>query len=159
MPDFDRPLNERGRATAPRMGAYMRAQKLMPDRVIVSSAVRTRETWALVAPELPIIEDVLFDRRIYEAPPQAILAVIREQLEAGTTLLVVGHNPGLQMLALSLARRDPTPSRRRLGDKYPTAGLVVLDILIEDWADLMPDTAVLERFVTPAMVGASDADD
>lgn len=157
--DFERVLDERGRDTAPLMGRYLAQERLVPDRVIVSGARRTRQTWDLVAPKLPHVSDVHYDKRIYEAPWQVLLGVVRENLDEAESLMLVGHNPGLQSLALHLARRDATASRRRLETKYPTLGLAVLDFLFLDWADVMPDTGIIERFETPKTIGAHELDD
>lgn len=157
--DYDRPLAPRGREAAPLMGAYMRREKLLPDRVILSGSKRTRETWALVAAELPIVEEVTIDDRLYEATAPAIIAVIHECLEGAPRLLLIGHNPGFQSLARALARSDRTKARHALDDKFPTAALCVLDFPFENWADVFADTGVIERFITPKSIGAPGADD
>lgn len=157
--DYDRPLASRGREAVPLVGAYMRREKLLPDKVILSGSRRTRETWALVAAALPLVEDVQVDDRLYEATPPAIIAVIHECLEGAPRLLLIGHNPGFQSLARSLARSDRTKARHALDDKFPTAALCVLDFPFEDWADVFADTGTIERFVTPRSIGAMDADD
>jgi phosphohistidine phosphatase len=141
------------------MGRHLASERLIPDRVIVSGARRTRQTWELIAPHLPPSIDVHFDKRIYEAPYQALLGVVRENLDSAETLMLVGHNPGLQSLALHLARRDASPKRRKLETKYPTCGLAVLDFLFLDWADVMPDTGIIERFETPNGLGLHEMDD
>ncbi len=157
LTDVERHLNERGREAAPKMGAYMRANGLRPDRVIVSAATRTRETWALIAEQIG--GEPVFDRRIYEAAPRDVLDVIEETPDTVRTLLVVGHNPGLQMVGLHLARRDGAETRRRLNAKYPTAGLIVIDLMVEDWRDLPAEAGVIDRYVTPASIGAVEVDD
>jgi phosphohistidine phosphatase len=159
QPDIERSLAPRGLETAPKMGAYMRAEGLVPDAAIVSAATRTRQTFALIASALgrPVPEHV--DRTIYEADPRAILAAIASHGGDAGTLLVVGHNPGLQMLGLMLARRDGAETRRRLHAKFATAALLVLDFRVEDWIDLPPEHAVIERFVSPASLGMITVDD
>lgn len=157
--DYDRTLAERGREAAPRMGAYLAREGLIPDRVIVSSARRTRETWALLAKELPVIEDIRLEPRIYEASVDALFAVIRENREEAATLMLVGHNPGLQSLALLAGRRQASPVREAIMRKFPTAAICVLTAQYDSWAELSPDTAAIERFVTPKSIGAADADD
>jgi len=160
LADHERSLNARGRDAAPRMAAYMRAEGLVPDRAVVSSSRRTRETWALLSAELPFVPSVVIEERIYEASPDALLAVVRETPDEARRLLVVGHNPGLQLLALILARRDMTEARRSLTKKFPTAALAVLDFhAAQGWSEIFPDTGVIERFVTPKAIGAADADD
>src|SRR3982750_658971 len=75
--DRDRPLNARGRASAPRVGAWLAEQKLIPDVVVCSTAARTQETWKLLAPSIPKSVRVRFEQALYLAEPDEILAVVR----------------------------------------------------------------------------------
>jgi phosphohistidine phosphatase len=147
--DHDRELSARGRATAPRIGAYLADRALIPDCVLVSTARRTRETWKLVADPLPSKPRPLFDERIYEALPNDILDVIREIPASCQCLLVVGHNPGLQDLALKLIKDGSQNDLDRLAEKFPTTGLAVIDMPVDDWADARIGSGRLDSFVTP----------
>jgi phosphohistidine phosphatase len=147
--DHDRALNARGRDAAPQMGAFLADQGLIPDCVRVSTARRTRDTWNHVAAALPRPPVALFDARLYEAAPGDILDVIRETPASCRALLVVGHNPGLQELAMMLTRSGAAGARKRLAEKFPTAGLAVIDIAIDDWAQLQPRRGRLSLFATP----------
>src|SRR5688500_15265530 len=93
--DHDRRLAERGRGDAPKVGAYMVRHGYAPDRAIVSTSARTRETWDLAAGAMKKTPPVLFEERLYEASPRTLLAVIKETGPDVGTLLMVGHNPGL----------------------------------------------------------------
>jgi phosphohistidine phosphatase len=137
----------------------MRQAGLVPDRALVSAARRTRETWALLAQELPPVADVRVSQALYEAAPKTLLGLVREQLEEAPNLLFVGHNPGLQGLALLLAQDNGAAHRAALAAKFPTAGLVVLRFLYEDWADVGPATGVIEGYVTPKSLGDAEAED
>ena len=77
--DSERPLAPRGRMAAPRMAAYLAREKLVADKVLISPARRTRETWALIAPSLTPAPETASEPRIYEAPVARLLAVVREQ--------------------------------------------------------------------------------
>ena len=151
--DIDRPLAARGREAAPRLGAYLRAEGLSPDLALVSAARRTRETWDLVRPALGDVE-VRFEPRIYEAPTERLLAVVREVEPEVGTLLMIGHNPGFQELARRLA--GDGDALARLGQKFPTAGLAVIDCPVASWADVHAGGGRLERFVTPKSLGGED---
>src|SRR5258708_39507708 len=83
--DAARPLNGRGEAAARLMGGYMARHSLVPERVLGSSARRTRETWAAIAAQWPADIDVLFDQRLYAATSQAVLWVARAQDHAAHT--------------------------------------------------------------------------
>lgn len=149
VPDHDRPLADRGRRDAPRMGAYMAETGLQPDFVLISSARRTQETWALVEPALAKPCPSRIVPSIYEAEPQAILTAIRGAPEESERLLVIGHNPGFEDLARLLAPTGDADAISRLGEKYPTAGLAVIALDIELWAEAAPGRGRLESFVTP----------
>ncbi len=155
--DIDRPLAPRGREAAPRMGAYMAAEGLLPDRVLVSPARRARETFSLVAPSLggaPSREEP----RIYEAPASRLLQVAREGEAEARALLLVGHNPGFEDLARRLVGHGDRYAFARLSAKYPTAGLAVIDFAVEAWSELAPGGGRLDRFVTPGTLGAPEDD-
>jgi phosphohistidine phosphatase len=153
--DSDRPLAERGRDAAPRMAAYLAAEGLRPDRVLVSPARRTRETWDLVretAAWTAVPDEVV--PSIYEAPVARLLDVVRSLPDTAATALMIGHNPGFQDLARLLA--VPSEGRRALTRKYPTAAVAVIDLPVEHWAGTEPGEGSLERFVTPRSLGLDE---
>ena len=147
--DHDRPLAERGRRDAPRMGAYMASVGIQPDFALVSSAQRTQETWALVAPALAKPCPSRTVPSIYEAEPAAILAAIHAVPDESETLLVIGHNPGFEDLAALLAPEGEAEALTRLKTKYPTAGLAVMAFDVKTWAEAVSGGGRLEAFVTP----------
>jgi phosphohistidine phosphatase len=151
--DLERPLAPRGLADAPRMGQYLAAELLLPDLVLVSPALRTRQTWELVKAEIPGNVACRTEPRIYEAPPESLLAVIREQPDTVRTLMLIGHNPGSETLALSLTGFGDRYAASRMAAKYPTSGLAVLDLPEGGWESLGPRSCRLDRFVTPASLG------
>jgi phosphohistidine phosphatase len=151
--DHERPLSPRGLAAAPTMGRYMKAEGLLPDLAIVSSAVRTVETWALVRDELGLTVPHRLEPKIYEAQPEALLAVVRDAPDDVRTLLLVGHNPGSEELASDLIAFGDRYAAQRLRAKYPTCGLAVLDFDVESWVEVAERTGRLDRFVTPASLG------
>lgn len=155
LSDHDRPLNGRGRRSAPLIGRHLVKQGLQPDLVVCSTALRTRETWNLVAETLgqapPPCE---FHGDLYEAEPGKILRTIRRVPATVQRLLVIGHNPGMELLARSLAdARSERASLTRLQAKYPTAGLALFDLGATGWAAL--EKARLVAFVIPADLEAS----
>ena len=149
LADFDRPLAKRGREAAPRMAREMERRGWLPDLAMVSSALRTRQTWDLIAAELPRAVPVFFEETIYEAPAPRILAAIRAVPDNAATLVVVGHNPGFETLAEMLAGQGSEPEAlARMRRKFPTAALARLT-LDGGWADLGPGGARLTHFLTP----------
>ncbi|KAA2244196.1 SixA phosphatase family protein [Salinarimonas soli] len=155
MPDLDRPLAQRGMEAAPRMGCYMAEEGLLPDLALVSPARRTDQTWDLVAPALGMVE-VRVENRIYEASPERLLEVIREVGDGVRGLLLVGHNPGTQDLAAHLVGHGDRYAFARMSQKYPTAGLAVIDFPAETWAEVDFRGGRLDRFVTPKVIGAGE---
>lgn len=156
--DQARPLTDRGREASARMGQYMAKTTLVPDLVIISPALRTEETWYLARPAFSSEIARRTEARIYAAPANAILQVICKTPPAVRTLLLVGHNPGLHELALTLAGSGTQSDLARLAEKFPTAALVVIDFDIDGWRDVAAAAGKLERFETPGSIGAP-ADD
>jgi phosphohistidine phosphatase len=152
--DHERALEERGRADARRIGGYLARHNFVPDRALVSPATRTRETWALASQALEQTPAADFDERIYEATPQAILKAIQETPPNVRTLLVIGHNPGLQELAAQLIAAGDVEARQRLKEHFPTSALAAIGIA-SDWGGLHPHAGRLEHFVTPHSLEAA----
>jgi phosphohistidine phosphatase len=151
--DHGRPLNERGRLDAPRMGIAMQHKRYLPDQVLCSTAQRTLETWEHVAPELDEKPEVTFVDELYLAPWKLIANMVRAQPETANVVLVVGHNPGLEDLARALARKPRADDERKrvdaLNDKFPTSALAVLDFDVEAWSEIASGTGVLTDFIRP----------
>jgi len=156
MPDHQRRLIDRGRSDAATIGAYLARHGLDPDLAIVSGALRTRETWEGVASGLSAVPPVTYEGHLYNAPAQAILAVLGGVNSSVRTLLVIGHNPGLHEAARLLIASGDVEARERLNEGLPTAGLAVIDFAGDDWHKLHPHGGRLERFVTPRSLAAAD---
>lgn len=154
--DHERPLGKRGEAAAPRMGEYLAGEHLVPDLAVVSTARRARETWALVAPQLRHEVPVRSEAAIYEAAPDHILDVVRATPDEVKCLIIVGHNPGFEELAVRLVGHGDRFAFARMLQKFPTAGLAVIDFAVDSWAEVDDRGGRLDRFVTPRMIGGQD---
>ncbi len=152
--DRDRKLMDRGRTDAQVIGNYLVRHDLIPDLVLVSPAARTQETWALVAAAFAKPPHFVTDDRIYNAGSEALAELIQESGGAGT-LLVIGHNPGLQDLALQLVGSGDVGTRAALNEKLPTSGLIVIDLALDDWLLLHDHAGRLDRFVSPRLIAAA----
>lgn len=152
--DLDRELMKRGRADVPVIGAYMAHHGLTPDLALVSPAKRAQDTWTLLAAAFAKPPRMVSDERIYNATPDALIGVIGETRKAHTVLLV-GHNPGLQDLAVQLIASGDVDMREQLKEKLPTSGLVVIDLPIDDWSLIHLHAGRLERFVSPRLIAAA----
>lgn len=147
LADFDRPLGPRGLKTAPLMGRELSRRGWQPDLALVSPALRTRDTWRLVSRELPKHVPAEFAEELYEAAPAAILARVRQA--KAKSLLVIGHNPGLQTFTLRLAGAGSDEGVfKKLEAKFPTAALARFTVK-NDWANLDFGDARLTHFVRP----------
>ena len=153
--DRPRALVDRGRKDSAIIGAYLAADALIPDRMLVSPAVRTQETWKFAAPEFPTITDAHTVEQLYDATPEAIMAAIKETPAFVHSLLIIAHNPGLHELALMLVASGNAKARARLKEKLPTAGLVIIDFAFDDWRQLRREAGRLERYVTPKLLSAN----
>lgn len=154
LADHDRPLAPRGRRAAPAMARWLHDHDFLPRRVVCSSALRTRQTWSLLAEVWETLgadglPDVVVDRDLYLAHPGDIRAVVTESPMDLDALMLVGHNPGLHDLAATLATPGATRSHRRLARKFPTAAVAVLDFDVERWSDLRPGEGRLVAFMRP----------
>lgn len=147
--DHDRPLGDRGRKAAPLVGAYMERKGLIPGLAIVSTARRARETWTLVKSILPPPIPTRETRDIYEVQAAAILTAIRAVDPGIRSLLVVGHNPGMEELAHFVAGAGGQEALARMRQKFPTAALAVFEFDGSTWEDLAAGGCRLVDFVTP----------
>lgn len=149
MRDFDRPLNRRGRAAARAMGREMRALKLGFDAVVASPATRVVETLDGLAEGYGRDLHPTYDARVYLASEETLLDIIRETDDGHDRLILLGHNPGFELLALSLAQEDRNGAREQLAEKYPTAALAEIMLPIARWREAGPQSGRLTRFIRP----------
>jgi phosphohistidine phosphatase len=147
LDDFDRPLKERGRQGAQRMGAWLQQQALVPDYVVSSPAERAIATaqFAVMAMGLDA-RGIVQDRRIYAARVQDLLQVLANVPQSARRVLLVGHNPGLEELTEYLQGGPlPLPSDGKL---LPTATLANIE-LPDEWRDLKPGSGRLTGLTRP----------
>jgi len=153
--DFDRPLNDRGLKAAPKMGAALRDRGVCPDLILCSPSVRTRQTLKLAAAaawDNPPEER--FEKKIYEASERTLLKLLRESPGDVDHVMLVGHNPGLQDLAVTLAQPG-SAERHALKEKLPTAAIVSFNFDADAWSDLEPGTGRVRLFITPNTLPSS----
>ncbi|MFJ8623441.1 SixA phosphatase family protein [Kitasatospora sp. NPDC093550] len=147
--DHDRPLAERGRTDAPVLGRWLAGAGLTPDLALVSTSLRTRETWQLAAAELPTRPRTGFDERLYEASLGELLAILNEVSDDVQDLLVVGHNPTVHAAADALAgEAEGDTSARMNRSGFPTAAAAVLTFQ-GDWKDVEHGVGRLAAFWAP----------
>ena len=116
--DFDRPLNKRGKKDAPLMGKRLKEKGIKPDLIISSPALRAKTTAQVIAKELGF-KEIVYDEKIYEAEEETLYEIVKNLDSRYKTVFLVGHNPGLNMLAEKLVG---------LNDNIPTCGVVEIDL-------------------------------
>jgi phosphohistidine phosphatase len=155
--DEARALAPRGRADAIRLGAWLSERDMRPDLTLCSPAKRTVETWQGVSRAFAAPPETQIVGALYLAPASVVLAQLRKARPDVKSLMAVGHNPGLEMLALHLARkaRDVrgTERARAMAEGRPTCALAVFDFDIEDWKQLDTAGGELVAFVRPKDLG------
>lgn len=152
LEDFDRPLGKRGRKAAPGMGKLLNTMGLKPDLILCSGAVRARQTLALVLEAFGApLPKVVYDDAIYMAQPEKLISRLRAHTadDPARHVMIVGHNPGLEELALLLASRGPAGARGRMVEKFPTASVAVIAFDTDAWDEVAYGAGTLEHFLTP----------
>jgi len=155
--DFDRPLNPRGKAAALAMGQELRRLGLAADHILASPAARVEETLVMVADGYGGRMAVNFHEDLYLASPETLLAFIRETEDRHDRLLVVGHNPGLQQLALQLSAAGA--EHDAIVAKYPTGALSEITLPVERWSEVEEPGRILRLLRPRDLEGGSKADE
>jgi phosphohistidine phosphatase len=138
--DFDRPLNERGRRAAPFMGRLLRKRGFCPDLIVSSPAKRAHNTAKLVQEAGEFNVPLLFDDRIYEASTSTLLYVASETDDAVNSLMLLGHNPGIEGLIRILTGQ---------AEPMPTATVAVIDLAMDVWKDIASGRGTLRAIIRP----------
>ncbi|MBR1172090.1 SixA phosphatase family protein [Bradyrhizobium liaoningense] len=155
--DQDRRLDDRGHKDAAQMGDWIAAHPPFPDTVLVSHAVRARQTWDIAweamkdrvrAPQVEVLPE------LYGADPAQILETIRTATAPADSkrLLLIGHNPGMHEVALMLIGGGDPDGAKALGHNLPTAGLAIFDFDVKDWDDVAYRRGKLVLFVSPKLL-------
>jgi len=140
--DQERALTEAGRKDAKTMGAAMVEARIAPELVLCSGSARTRQTLELVLPALKPAPRIVYEDELYLADAKHLLARLRHVPEDTCGVLLVGHNPGLQELAVLLSDRPGGPLMAQLALGFPTSALASFDLPLP-WPELAAGTAHL----------------
>ncbi|MGY6019296.1 SixA phosphatase family protein [Streptomyces spinosirectus] len=147
--DHERPLAPRGLRDAPAAGRALAEADCLPDLALCSTALRARQTWELASAQWGTPPPVRRDPRLYGADATELLDVVHEVSAEVETLLLVGHNPGLEELVLDLAGEDLDGALDEVRAKFPTSAIAVLAWHGPDWDALVPGTALLTTMLVP----------
>lgn len=125
--DFERPLNQRGLKAAPLMGEFMAKNGFEPSVIVSSPAMRAKTTAQLVKDAGSFSADIIFKKSIYEASPNALRQIVAEISNEHSSAMLVGHNPGIEgFIHYLTGQLEP----------MPTAALAVIELEIENWAEI-----------------------
>ena len=131
LTDYDRPLNKRGKHDAPRMGELIREKTLVPDLIVSSSAKRPRQTAEKVAKSCGYQNEVQLEDDLYMAHREVFIQVLKLLPDELDSVMVVGHNPGVEELLRLLTGRE---------EIMPTATLAHIILPIRDWSEMNGQT-------------------
>jgi phosphohistidine phosphatase len=154
--DQDRRLDDRGRRDAAAIGDWIGRHPPFPDLVLVSPAVRAHQTWEIAREAMkhharqPRVE---FLPELYGANPTQLLRTIRTaSVSDPKRLMMVGHNPGMHELALTLTGSGDAAAKKALEDNLPTAGFAMFDFATDDWNDVAFRRGKLVLFTSPKLM-------
>ncbi|MGJ8623844.1 MAG: SixA phosphatase family protein [Yoonia sp.] len=142
--DHARVLNARGQASATAIGKWLAEHGYVPDLVLCSDAARAQQTANLILPALSPAPKLQLSARLYHATPDTIKGLLGKQ--TATTVAVVGHNPGLGMLANALVKTAPDHNRFR---GYPTCATTIIDFDADAWSEIQSHTGTTVDFIVP----------
>jgi phosphohistidine phosphatase len=149
LSDHDRPLAPRGARAAGQMATHIAQTAISPALVLCSSARRARGTLDAIAHALTDATEVRIEKELYAADATQLLARLRTVPSDTLSVMLIGHNPGLQDLAVELSDEGEEDALRQLSTKFPTAALATLDLAETDWSELGPRQAYLQGLVLP----------
>jgi phosphohistidine phosphatase len=148
--DFDRPINDRGIRASRAIGAHLRSAGWRFDHVVSSPAIRCTETLDMLWEGYGRILHPVWDRRIYLAPGATLLDLVCELPDDVESVLICGHNPGMEELVFILVPdRKGDALRDAVEEKFPTAAAAELVLNIDNWAEAKSGCADFNRFVRP----------
>jgi phosphohistidine phosphatase len=151
LSDIDRPLAPRGERASRRIAKYMRRKRIRPTLVLCSPSLRTRQTLEAIEPSLGKGCSIELVPQLYAASERELLERLQALPESVTSVMLIGHNPGLQNLALVLASRGA--DLPQLEEKFPTGALATLVVHSENWPALSSGDAELVDYVVPRQLG------
>jgi phosphohistidine phosphatase len=140
LADFDRPLNSRGKRATQTLGAFFKKERVNPNLIISSCAVRARETIEAILHSSKTPSELRFDERIYEATAERLFEVVSEIEKAARSVMIVGHNPGLEELLAFLTGESRI---------MPTGALAKITFKDSNWNSIGPRAGTLEWLIKP----------
>jgi phosphohistidine phosphatase len=145
--DRERPLTPAGRDKAARVGAFLAETRQRIDLVLISDAVRTRETWDLARAEYGETPQIRTDKKLYHAERRDLMAMARDLPDEIEAAMIIGHNPAFAEFAAQFVGSGERDALARLALGFPPGGLAIFDIDIEEWRKLRWSAGELRQFL------------
>lgn len=158
LDDHERPLNGRGKASAPLIADWLGRTGHLPDRIVCSSSRRTRQTLKRMRRVLPELPEPVIEPRLYHAEPTLMFDILSRQPHDAATVLMIGHQPGLSAFARHLVNGKVRPGCSRAFEHFPTAAAAVLRLPIARWIELAPRSADFVDFAVPRELPKPEAE-
>jgi phosphohistidine phosphatase len=149
LEDFDRPLAGRGEKSAPLTGAFIAERGLIPNLILCSGSVRTRETLDLAMDAWRTEPEIVYDDALYHATVPALFAKMHAAPDEKAHVMMVGHNPGLHSFALQVVGTGDGPELRALAHGFPSGTLAVIALSKTHWRQIKPGDGHMTLFVSP----------
>lgn len=152
--DHERGLAKRGIESTKRVGQYLLDYGFSVDLCLCSDAVRCRKTWELLLGMENFADETSYKKEIYEASSDKLFEIIKNTNDETESLLVLGHNPGLEELAEYLVLGDNLDElHNSLFAKFPTAAFLGLSLSVDSWHDITPGHASIISYWVPGRKG------
>ena len=149
LDDFDRPLSSRGIKSCKKMGKYLKKNKLIPDIVYCSSAIRAKQTWEVVNRIVEIKENILYEDSLYMSDFSNFINIIKKTKNNFKNLMIVSHNPGIENLALELSKDKNNEIYEKINIKFPTGALIIIKFDLNNWSKVDCKKGKLYEFIKP----------
>ena len=149
LDDFERPLAPRGIKSAEKIGKYLKKEKLLPDIIYCSKAVRAKETWELVNRIVKKKNNINYKNKLYMANFSDFLNIIKETKDNFKSLMLISHNPGIENFALEIIKNKESEKYKNIDYKYPTGALSIIKFNIKKWNEVTSSTGEIYEFIKP----------
>lgn len=149
--DFDRELNERGLQDLKKLSKVMKNEKIFPDKIVCSSATRTRQTLDAVMDVFENEPEIIFTERLYSSGLDEYIDIINSN-SGIKSIMIIGHNPMCGSLATSLPGSGDALELEKIAYKYPTAALSIIDFEAKDWSEIAKGKGILQKSIFPSEI-------
>jgi len=152
--DIDRPLNERGKQQAQRLGNWLEESAIAPGLIICSTAKRVRQTLKKLQSNWHSDAELNIESRLYLASPNTIVSLLAEKGADHSHIMIIGHNPGLHILADKLVDTGDKDDLALLGEKYPTGTFCSINSKTDKWKKIGKSSGELIYLATPKQLAS-----